>query len=254
MADYITLRDLTACEQDAVLLGCVGGATYHEVSYVLKTDADGNHQIVGRASDWPLIHLKAENAEQAALLIAATRHAEQADQHVVELLARLEAAEQERAALRAELDQAARLPPALAAAATGLVVEPELLPCPDCPKRFATSQALGSHRHRAHGYRAEGADTPTIAPAAPDATTWRCAECGKPGTPSVNEPDRCKSCVRASIRAVTLMPDAPGWRCANKGCSGAFTRSLKNAAYCTECAKAQPLESANGHALEVGAR
>lgn len=219
MADYITLRDLTSQEKDAVLLGRVGGATYHEVSYILKTDADGTHQIVGRASDWPLIQLRAENAEQAALLIAATAHAEQADQHVVELLARLEAAEQQHTALRAELDQAARIPPAMAAAATGLEISPVLVePLVDCPeagcgKQFKNAQAVVMHRQRMHGY---------VSP----------------------EP---------RARQAMITQDDPAWRCANPTCKGAYTRSLKNPEYCKLCARLQPLESANGHALEVGA-
>lgn len=241
--DYITLAQLTSREPDATLLARIAGSTYHEVCYILKTDADGSHQIVGRASDWPTIELRAENAELEALLNAATRQAEASDALALTLRAQLDAAETRETALRAELDQAARIPPAMAAAATGLVVEPPLVTCPDCPKQFATSQALGAHRHRAHGYRAE------IVEAAPesDAPDWTCATCHKPGTPSVNEPDRCKRCVRA----VTLLP-APGWRCANTGCSGAFTQSLKNSAYCTECAKTQPIGSSNGHEREVG--
>lgn len=243
MADYITLHDLTSREKDAILLGRIGGSTYHEVSYVLKTDSNGTHQIVGRASDWPLIQLRAENTEQAALLIAATQHAEQADQHVVELLARLEAAEQERAALRAELDQAALIPPAMAAAATELMIETVLLSCPDCAKQFSTSQALGVHRTRMHSVSA--------VEAAPD-PAWLCAECHKPGTPSVNEPTRCKACVRSSVRAITLLPDAPGWRCADLTCTHAHSRSLRNPDYCTHCAKKQPLASTNGLELAVG--
>lgn len=276
-----TLHELTSCEQDAVLLGRIAGSAYHEVSYILRTDPNGNHQIVGRASDWPLIQLRAENAEQAALLIAATQQAEQADALALTLRAQLDAAEARERALRAELDQAALIPPRMAAAATGLVVEPFVM-CPEagCGKQFKNAQAIIMHRQRAHGYRA-AADAPTQES---DASTWLCATCGKPGTPSVNEPQRCKRCVRN----VALMDTAPAWtcatcgreripsigdptrctscvrdslptthevspwRCANTACSGAFAQSMKNESYCTECAKTQPIGSTNGHAREVG--
>lgn len=280
----ITLHDLTARETDSVLLGTIAGVEYHEMRYVMRKDASGTHQIVGRASDWPLIQLRAENAEQAALLIAATQQAEQADALALAAQSRLSELEAQLAALRAELDQAALIPPALAAAATGLeitpaLVEPQLLQCPDCVKQFGSNQALGSHRSRAHGYRAAAVESPTEA-------DWLCATCGKPGTPSINEPARCKRCVR---QVALMEPPAPAWHCAecgraaepsigdptrckacvrksmpatsaistwhcaNKGCSGAFAQSLKNAAYCTECAKVQPIGSSNGHEREVGA-
>jgi hypothetical protein len=249
--DITTLAHLTAREPDAALLGTIAGAEYHEIRYVLKTEADGSHQIVGRAGDWPLIQLRAEKTELEALLTAETAHAAQAEQHIAELLVKQDAAEQHVARLRAELDQAALIPPRVAAAATGLVVvERVLFSCPACPKQFGSNQALAVHRTRAHGERAE---TKAIeSPAEPPASVWTCATCKQPGTPSINEPDRCKSCVRKSIATVALSREMPGWRCANVACSGAFTQSLKNSAYCTECAKEQPLASTNGHALEVG--
>lgn len=215
MTNYITLHDLTSREKDAVLLGRIAGSEYHEVSYVLRTDASGAHQIVGRASDWPLIQLRAENTEQAALLIAATQQAEQADALALAAQSRLVELEAQVLALRAAL-----IPPALAAAATGLAVEParaelQLLQCPECPKQFGSKQALATHRANKHGYRNPGSVAPTPMAA--------------------------------------LARENGGWRCANKSCPGAFTRSMKNEDYCTECAKTQPIGSSNGHEREVGA-
>lgn len=227
--DITTLAHLTGRESDATLLGTIAGAAYHEICYVLKTEADGSHQIVGRASDWPLIQLRAKNAELGALLTAETAHAAQAEQHVAELLAKQDAAEQHVAALRAELDQAALIPPAMAAAATGLVVEPAQLTCPDCPKRFGTSQALAVHRTRAHGTQ---------------------------GTRKKATKERATKKQPAPLPSIPLTPvlltDNPAWRCA--ACHQAtFARSLRNPDYCQRCAKDLPLASTNGHALEVGA-
>ena len=77
--------------------------------------------------------------------------AEQArvDAHVREQIrAEIARAEEQLAAAKAKLHGPARTPPGENSGEH---------PCPDCGKTFATAQAIGVHRAKAHGYRVAGA-------------------------------------------------------------------------------------------------
>lgn len=232
MHEYTTpdIRDL-----DCLYLATIGGADYYELRSVVRRQ-DGVQTLIGRASDWPLIAARAQLAELTALLTASERRSVEADCHVVELLARLDAYEAHIAAIEAALTEAAaeRTAAEIAAAPTVFVVEPvppqveqlvarlksPATESPDTRRKCSHCNArpklagMQAHIERTHpdqvqvarpGGRAGVAAPPTAA--APIAlelgeAPWRCASCGKDAhARSLERPAICKKCLAESVDA-----------------------------------------------------
>lgn len=202
-------------ELDNLYLATIGGVDYYEVRQIVKQD-NGVRSIVGRASDWPVIEQRAQNADLAALLVASERRSVEADCHCVELLTRLAAYAEHIAALEAAIAEWASAPPQLAPAeanaaeaaflASIALLEAPGYPCPDCPKSFRTFKALGGHRARMHGaYKdvLQAVPTPTPPIALPE-SPFRCSNCGNDThARSLETPAICIRCaVGLAERAV----------------------------------------------------
>ncbi len=102
--EHFTTTD--ARDLDWLFLGTVAGADYYEQRLILKVDGQ-QRAVVGRASDWPLIELRARNAELVSLLRASEQRSVEADCHVSELLTRLSVYQEHIAALEAAIGEQA---------------------------------------------------------------------------------------------------------------------------------------------------
>lgn len=193
MIESTTLSLPDARDLDCVHLGRVAGADYYELRQILRVSGP-ERTIVGRASDWPIVSRDARIRELELLVTRATRHASEADGHVVDLI-------EERDALLARLTAAEQIPAAVAAAAVGLPLDTQgaapddgLIACdwPGCSDRVKP-RGLGAHKKRAHGVAGsvghKGAEPP-----------WRCEACNtSTHTRSLSEPALCMRCAADKI-------------------------------------------------------
>lgn len=223
------IRDL-----DFLFLATIGGRDYYEQRLILRIDGQ-KRDVVGRSSDWPLIEVRAHNAELTALLTASERHSVEADCHVAELLARLSGYEEHIAALEqalAENEPPPALPPAdvaqaeqaflasiaLLEAPTPAAADEILSPdtrrkCPYCRERPKLI-GMQAHIERKHPEQITVVAVPTPA-AAPAVSVppialelgeppWRCAQCqGTTHARSIEQPAFCIRCVVAAVDAHT---------------------------------------------------
>lgn len=238
MNEYITtdIRDL-----DSLPLGKVHGSHYYEQRLVLRIAPDGTRAIVGKASDWPLIKLQAENAELTMLLVVSEERSIDADCHVSELVGRISCYERHIAALEqalAETQPPPQIAPAEAESAEAAFVQvaaPVLrdgkVSCdhPGCDARVKP-RGLPTHKRQAHG------------------VAGLIGHKGKTPDPSLDERRKCPHCtarpkmegMRAHIerkhpeQITVVAAPTPAhilealslgerpWRCANPACSGAW--------------------------------
>jgi len=147
------VRDL-----DCLFLATIGGADYYEVRQIVRS-AGGVRSVVGRASDWPLIHRDARITELTTLLTASEQRSVEADCHVAELLARLSACEEQIAAA-APAEKAEESP----AAPAQLRHDDGKIPCdhPGCLD-WVSPRGLGIHKRKAHGIVGETGHKPSMA-------------------------------------------------------------------------------------------
>jgi hypothetical protein len=61
-----------------------------------------------------------------------------------------------------------------------------------------------------------------------------CDHCGKRIWPDLMEKHIAEKHPSAPGAPIQLVNDSPGWRCAARGCSGAFTRDLRDPMFCTQ--------------------
>jgi DNA repair exonuclease SbcCD ATPase subunit len=92
----------------------------------------------------PRIRARAGKIEQ---LLAELRDLVQADAEAAAARAEISQLEQRLAVAKAKLRPAKKAAKAAPERATGIYQ------CPDCPREFATNNALGAHRSRSHGFR-----------------------------------------------------------------------------------------------------
>lgn len=245
MSEYTThegARDL-----DWLYLATIAGVDYYEQRLILRIDG-GQRGIVGRASDWPLIELRARNAELTQLLTKSEQRSVEADCHVVELLSRLSGYQEHIAALEACLTEAlpreqitapeaetAEMAFVTAAAPSEPAAPSEILSpdtrrkCPYCRERPKLI-GLQAHMERKHPDQVEVAII--AARAAPPA--WACATCGSSERRSIGDPTRCKTCLRASMPKVHVAPIDLPFRCGTCG-SDTHARSVSDPARCIRC-------------------
>jgi hypothetical protein len=175
-------------------LATIGGAAYYELAIVVRRQ-DNRSTIIGLMADWPILHRNIRIAELERLVAALQRQTAESEHHCQELIARNED-------LARQLAEAQRVPPAVAAAATG--IEPTKAPtdkrkkCPYCNAR-PKAGGLQAHLDREHPNRppdivaVPSEPEPAIVLADPP---WRCASCDKNTfARSVADPSRCISCV-----------------------------------------------------------
>jgi len=256
MSEYTTHQD--ARDLDWLYLATIAGADYYEQRLVLRIDGQ-ERQIVGRASDWPLIELRAQNAELTQLLTKSEQRSVEADCHVVELLSRLSGYQEHIAALEACLTEA--LPreqitapeaetaemafvtaaaPSEPAAPSEIVSPDARRKCPYCRER-PKLRDLQAHMERKHADQVEVAVIAEMA--APPA--WACATCGSSERRSIGDPTRCKTCLRASMPAVHVAPIDLPFHCGTCG-SDTHARSVSDPARCIRCVVEAVEPVANG--------
>lgn len=230
MNEYTTtdVRDL-----DCVPLARIGGCQYYETRSIVKDDGQ-TREIVGRASDWPLIKLTAENAELRAqntelthLLVASEERSIDADCQVVELITQRSIFQEHIAALEqalAETQPAQITPPEAESAeaafaeatapmdaptpaetAASAMVSPDTRrKCPYCNERPKLI-GMQAHMERKHPDRVEvaivAAPTPPLALALGEAP-WHCAQCQtNTHARSLERPAFCIRCVVSATDA-----------------------------------------------------
>lgn len=165
--------------------------------------------------DWPQT-LPARLADRDQRLAELEAALQSAAELALTQVQRAEKAEAKVAELERLIVEAPVIPPAVAAAATGM------------PRQYRPPSDGG------RGKRIECAICHAqIWPKLFDAHMAKHTRIDAPN-PEVTEPP--------AAPRVQLVDDNPAWRCAESGCSGAFTRSLTNPSY---CAKHAPIT--NGH-------
>ena len=222
MTEYTTHAQLDIRELDNLYLATIGGVDYYEERWIVKQQ-DGRRCCVGRASDWPLIEVRAHNAELTALLTASERHSVEAECHVAELLTRLSGYQEHIAALEVALAEtqspAITAPEAETAeqafvqaaapidAPTPALADEILSPdtrrkCPYCNERPKLS-GMQAHMERRHPDQVQVAvvavpTPPSIALSLGEAP-WRCAQCQTAThARSIEQPAFCIRCVVAA--------------------------------------------------------
>lgn len=236
------LNDLIAQGQ---ILARIDDTDYISVHLVFAWQGDSGPTPYCLHADWP----ETLPAKLAAALRDNNELAEAFSLQAAEALKqaqRAAAAEARVAELERIIEETPIVPPAVAAAATGMPSERKGAYAPPSDggrsKRIECAICKGliwPKLFDAHMQRHTRIDIQTAAPEPP---AWACEACGATDGQSVTEPARCKACVRKKKPPVHLTPDDPAWRCAESGCSGAFTRSLTSPEYCVKHA---PIT--NGH-------
>lgn len=166
MSEIVTLAQLDVRELDCQPLGTIAGCAYYEVRQIVRDDGH-TREIIGRASDWPII---SRDARIAAL-----------EQRIAEL-------------------EAAAVRPAPAI----VPIDPPppddgLAPCdwPGCADRVKP-RGLGAHKRRKHGALVPptAGDPPALPPIVHIESPWRCATCASTThTQSLSDPTRCMRCA-----------------------------------------------------------
>jgi hypothetical protein len=223
-------------ELDNLYLATIAGVDYYEVRQVVRRE-NGVRSIVGRASDWPLIKLTAENAELAALLVASEGRSVEADCHVAELLARLSAYEEQITALEAEkAEQAFKAVAAdLKAQPTEFVEAPIPAPIEQLVKRLQAPKS------------APGAELSTDVRRKCPYCTSRPKVVGLQAHIERAHPEHVTVVAVPTVPPIALELGEPPWRCAQCH-TDAHARSLKDSARCIRCV-VEAAEHTNGHLL-----
>jgi hypothetical protein len=206
--DYSTILSTA----DAPLLDTIDGAVYYELRVIISR-RNGLSTIECLSRDWPILSRDLRIAELTRLLEAEQQHTAEAERHCQELISRNED-------LARQLEAAHVVPPAIAAAATGMVeVAPAEHTCV-CGKSFKKSRGLNTHRSTCAAAKAETQarareslqGRPVVVPIDPPAPApivfaespfdvaqdrpWECASCHSDAfARSVADPSRCISCV-----------------------------------------------------------